>query len=96
MVAVTDMSATSRIAGSLDRETRWSETPNWMVRFPNKQQQLLVTDASKKHWRMDPLMINQRAVKGEQGRGARLWQMERQKPTWRKVQRRWQLSKIGF
>jgi hypothetical protein len=46
--------------------------------------------------RMDPLPINQRAVKGGQGRGASLRPTTKQSPTQRKVQRRCQQSRTGF
>jgi hypothetical protein len=36
-MAITDMSATSRIEELRDRKTRQSRMPNWTIRFPRRQ-----------------------------------------------------------
>jgi hypothetical protein len=66
---VMDTSATSRAGGHQDRKTGQFGMPNRTIRFPRRQQQLLVTGTSKGQQRMDPLLMNQEAVRGGQGRG---------------------------
>jgi hypothetical protein len=48
-MAITDMSATSRIGEPQDRKIRQSRMPNRTIRFPRERQQFLVIGMSRKH-----------------------------------------------
>jgi hypothetical protein len=88
--AVTEVSATNRTEGHQDRKTGWSGIPNRMVRFPQMQQQFLVSSGSSGCPRTYLLLVDQGAVGVGQGRGVNLRPMTRLSTTRRRVQRRLQ------
>jgi hypothetical protein len=57
-MAVTEVSATNRTEGPPDRKIEWSGTPNQMVRFPQRQQQLLFNSARSGCPRMGLLLVD--------------------------------------